>query len=76
MWTKGKEIINGKTMKWEIKHFDLESDEYGMNGGKRISKLWISQDGKEVACYDRGWDRKPATKEAVELVDKLAAIYG
>lgn len=75
-WTKGKTEINGQKMKWMIKCFDEPSDIYGMEGGERISKLWISQNGKEVANYDRGWDVKPTSKEATELLDRIATIFG
>lgn len=42
----------------------------GINGGK-ISKLELWKDGLLVVRYDRGWDKKPSTKELVNLVNEL-----
>ncbi|MDP1661570.1 MAG: hypothetical protein Q8L55_06600 [Phycisphaerales bacterium] len=43
--------------------------------GSRISKLWLkdSANGTEVASFDRGWDRSPATDTAQAIVGLLAA---
>ncbi|MGO5549663.1 DUF7678 domain-containing protein [Lachnospiraceae bacterium LCP19S3_B12] len=47
---------------YSIKVYD-EPSKFGINHGK-ISKLQLKQDGEIVANYDRGWDIRPATKEA------------
>jgi len=41
----------------------------------RISKLWLQEHftHTEVACFDRGWDRKPTTDAARTIVGLLAA---
>ncbi|MDP2322837.1 MAG: helicase-related protein [Gammaproteobacteria bacterium] len=41
----------------------------------RISKLWLQEHftHTEVACFDRGWDRQPATDAARAIVGLLAA---
>lgn len=41
----------------------------------RISKLWVQRisDGVTVANFDRGWDVRPATRIAGQIVDLLAA---
>ncbi len=41
----------------------------------RISKLWLKDlaTNTEVACFERGWDRKPTTIAAKVIVDCLAA---
>jgi hypothetical protein len=41
----------------------------------RISKLSVREQGthREVACFDRGWDRKPSTDAAKAIVDLLAS---
>lgn len=62
---------------FEAKHFDKPS-EFGINDG-RTSKLYIfDSKRKSIVTYDRGWDRKPRTKEAKamtkELVDYLEAL--
>lgn len=77
MWKQGRMTINGVEFKWQVKCYDNPSAEYGMEGAQRISKLWVLQiGGKEVANYDRGWDVKPESAEAIQVVDQLKAIYG
>ncbi|MFN0010147.1 MAG: hypothetical protein ACKVS8_00735 [Phycisphaerales bacterium] len=53
-----------------------ESAEYEL-GESRISKLHLQTCDApgivEVACFDRGWDRQPATDLARQIVDLLAA---
>lgn len=71
MWSKGK--INGYT--YVVKHFDEPSEFFGLNEG-RISKLWIAKDGISAACYERGWDKKPQTAEAREVVKELIKQFG
>lgn len=69
MWTKG--TING--FEYHVKHFD-EGSVFGIDGG-RISKLWIAKNGKEYACYDRGWDKAPTDPEAKAVLDELIKKY-
>ena len=70
-WTRG--YIG--PFRFEIKHFD-EPSVFGINEG-RISKLWLKQkDGFQIAAaYERGWDKRPETKEAQDAVDTLCAIW-
>jgi hypothetical protein len=44
-------------------------------GDSRISKIWVQRisDGATMVNFDRGWDVRPATKEAQAIVDFLAA---
>ena len=44
-------------------------------GDSRISKLWLERlaDKTTVANFDRGWDIRPASETAWEIVDFLAA---
>ena len=65
MWSKGE--IRG--CKFEVKHFE-QGSEWGIDGG-RISKLWVTKDGIEIASYDRGWDVLPATDEAQEITSEI-----
>jgi hypothetical protein len=63
MWREGAMVLGkGNIYHYEIKVYE-EPSEYGIAGGK-ISKLLIKQDGKEVASYDRGWDKEPTSEEA------------
>ena len=41
----------------------------------RISKIWIAQisDGTTVCNFDRGWDVRPTTEAAQQILDFLAA---
>ena len=49
-------------VRYQVKSY-AEGFEFGIDGG-RISKLWLSIDGKEVANYDRGWDLRPTCEDA------------
>ena len=51
-----------------------EHPEYEL-GDSRISKLWVrrSADKVVVANFDRGWDLRPTTPMAEQIVDLLAA---
>lgn len=51
-----------------------EPSKYGIDKG-RISKLWISIDGKWAANYDRGWDVRPKTELAKSIYDMLISEY-
>ena len=50
MWYEG--YVDG--YHYRAKVYD-EGSIYGINEG-RISKLWMSRDGRTVVSYDRGWD--------------------
>jgi hypothetical protein len=59
-----------------------ECPDYELNES-RISKLWLQRlsDKACVANFDRGWDIRPATKDAQAIVDFLATglaehVYG
>ena len=52
MWKTGAMLIKGKVYKYQVKVYEVGS-EFGIDGGK-ISKAWISLDGKAVVNYDRG----------------------
>ncbi|KLU61878.1 hypothetical protein CEB3_c17960 [Peptococcaceae bacterium CEB3] len=47
----------------------------GIDGG-RISKLEIKKDGLWYARYDRGWDIKPRSLDAQDIVTTLLFVYG
>ena len=58
----------------------VEPSPYGIDGGQ-VSKLCLldgprKQDGREVACYDRGWDLRPTEAQVesaiTQLVDDLS----
>lgn len=73
MWTKGRITIEGTEYTYCIKHFE-EGSIYGINEG-RISKLNIKAGDRDVVNYDRGWDVKPADKEAQKALDTLLKKY-
>ena len=62
MWKTGAMLIKGKVYKDQVKGYEVGS-EFGIDGGK-ISKAWISLDGKAVVNYDRGWDIEPVDEGA------------
>ncbi len=65
MWHSGN--MNG--FRYQVKAFDKGS-QFGINGG-RISKLWISKDGKTYANYDRSWDMVPTDPAAIEVYESI-----
>lgn len=69
MWSTGE--IRG--CKFEVKHYG-QGSKFGIDGG-RISKLWVTKDGIEIASYDRGWDVLPATSEAQEITSEIIQRY-
>lgn len=70
MWEKGSLLINGKVLKYWVKHYSDPSEAFGIEGG-RISKMDVRLDGDAVLLrYDRGWDIEPETEEA-----QLAYMY-
>ena len=66
MWKTGAILIRRKVYKYQVKQFE-EGSVFGIEGG-RISKLFITLDGIEVASYDRGWDTEPADEAAALAV--------
>ena len=50
-----------------------EGSIHGIDGG-RISKLWMSRDGRTVVSYDRGWDIRPDA-EAQAAFEKIIARF-
>lgn len=73
MWRKGVIRVEGVVVRYEVKVYDVGS-KFGINEG-RISKLWLSVDGKMVANYDRGWDVKPTCKAAEVALAILLKEY-
>lgn len=72
MWSKGTLQLGKQTIQYWVKHFEEESEVYGLDGG-RISKLSIKCDGRWIAEYDRGWDTKPNSslaKKALSILKK------
>lgn len=69
MWHTG--IIYGAS--YEAKVFD-EGSHFGINGG-RISKLHVIKDGTCIINYDRGWDIKPTTPEALTILGAIIIKY-
>ena len=68
MWYKG--YVDG--YHYQAKVYD-EGSIYGINEG-RISKLWMSRDGRTVVSYDRGWDIRPDA-EAQAAFEKIIARF-
>lgn len=60
MWYKG--FLNG--FNWEMKVYE----ETG------ISKLNLTQDGRMVVNFDRGWDIKPQTAEQMLTIRELITV--
>lgn len=73
-WTQGSLLVNGKVLKYWIKHFD-EPSQYGISNG-RVSKLEIRLDGEAVTCsYDRGWNKRVEDEESRIALDYLLRRY-
>jgi len=73
MWSKGNLMIKKEIIHYQIKHYD-ETSSFGINEGK-ISKLSLSQNGKIIANYDRGWDIKPISEGAKTALEILLKKY-
>lgn len=69
MWENG--TINGA--QFEAKVFE-EGSQFGINGG-RISKLHVVKDGACIINYDRGWDIRPATPDALAILGQILCMY-
>lgn len=63
MWDTIIVNVNETKLTAYVKHYETPS-EYGIDGG-RISKLEIRDGEKVLVNYDRGWDIKPSTPEAM-----------
>lgn len=73
-WTQGSLLINGRVLKYSVKHYDEPSGWGIMNG--RISKLEIRPDGEAATCtYDRGWDKQAEDKESMIALGYLLRKY-
>ena len=73
MWSKGNIEIDGTKIEYWVKHFE-EGSEFGIDGGK-ISKLECRIDGEMILHYERGWDKKPATKLAKKAYAAMLKMY-
>ena len=73
MWSKGNIEIDGTKVEYWVKHFE-EGSEFGIDGGK-ISKLECRIDGEMIFHYERGWDKKPATKLAKKAYAAMLKMY-
>jgi hypothetical protein len=58
-----------------VKYFEAGSD-FGIDSG-RTSKLAIRKTGtgKELCCYDRGWEEKPKGKEVRAVYKEILKRY-
>jgi hypothetical protein len=79
-WVEG--TIAGHTFQALVFPEHAESEAYELDRS-RISKIHLKEQatGREVACFDRGWDKRPTTDDAQQIVDLLAAglaetVYG
>lgn len=73
-WTEGSLLINGKVLKYWVKHYD-EPSQYGILDGK-ISKLEIRLGGEAVTCsYERGWSKKAEDYESKVALGYLLRKY-
>ena len=73
MWSKGNVEIDGTKIEYWVKQFE-EGSEFGIDGGK-ISKLECRIDGEMILHYERGWDKKPATKLAKKAYAAMLKMY-
>lgn len=73
IWYNDRYEEDGHAIRWSVLVFE-EGSEYGIDGG-RISKLWISIDGKWAANYDRGWDVRPKSALAKSIYNMLISEY-
>jgi predicted secreted protein len=76
MWSEGiiADPATGAKYKYWVKHFE-EGSEFGIDGGK-VSKLTIRKVGesRDVANYDRGWDKEP-TEEVMAVYAIILGKY-
>ena len=72
--SQGSLLINGRVLKYCVKHFD-EPSQYGILDG-RISKLEIRPDGEAATCsYERGWEKKAEDQESKIALGYLLRKY-
>jgi hypothetical protein len=71
-WVKG--TIGGHRFDALVFPEHAEHPDYEL-GESRISKLWVQRisDRVMVANFDRGWDVRPTTPVAEQIIDLLAA---
>ena len=71
-WVDG--TLNGHRFQALVFPEHADSPEYEL-GDSRISKLWVQRlaDKQTVVNFDRGWDVRPTTDMANEIVGFLAA---
>lgn len=78
MWETGTIAVNGKKYKFECKHYEQPSADYGIDGG-RISKLAIAEVLGETYRYfynyDRGLDMDIETPEQAEVLERIKAKF-
>ena len=78
MWSEGLIQVPLKSgekvnVRYWVKHFENPS-EWGIDEG-RISKLNLKIDGRDICNYDRGWDVRPETQEALAAFSILMGKY-
>lgn len=78
MWSNGViqvPLSSGKkvNVKYWVKHYDHPS-EWGIEGG-RISKLCLKVGTRDICSYDRGWDLRPESEEALLAFSILTDKY-
>jgi hypothetical protein len=74
LWYSGFVLADGKRYNFEAKVYDVGS-KYGINNG-RVSKLHVSDtEGNEIINYDRGWDIKPKTDLAKEILNGILGAF-
>lgn len=78
MWKEGcvgipKKDGSYEAFRYVVKVFD-EPSRFGIDGG-RISKLQVTQKGKVVIHFDRGWDVKPTTETEQIVLELLRKEY-
>lgn len=74
MWQEGTVRIGLNIYRFWVKACDEPSDSFGLDGG-RIIKLDVWLGDKEVIHYERGWDIRPRTKEAKEVLKTILIGY-
>jgi hypothetical protein len=74
LWREGEIKVGKSSYRYCAKVYD-EGSEWGINAG-RVSKLWISKDGKTVCNYDRGWDIEPKKgSDAEKAMQQVLEMY-
>jgi hypothetical protein len=79
--TRGRSLSGGEWYVGRVGSYWFEAlvftepSQYGIDGGQ-VSKLCLldaprKRDGRELACYDRGWDLRPAEAQVQEAMMRL-----